>query len=90
MKVNMDLIPRYHDRRIKRLHEAHPEINLDVIRGDYFARLRGYGGMELFMPTSEGRTFEYDLALIFAVDESLPKRLERFISDVVYSLTNPQ
>ena len=43
----MSLSYWYHERRIKKLHEIHPEVGIDTIRGDYYARLRGYVGMEL-------------------------------------------
>ena len=79
---------KYHERRINRLHESHSMVDLETVRGDYYARLKGYGGMEIFMPTTDGRTFDYDLDLMCAVDESLSKRLEQFFSDVVYTVTN--
>ena len=78
----------YHERRIRELHDQHPKIDVGIIRGDYMARVRGYGGMGFFnaFPPDDGRTFEYDLALINAVDESFPKRVNRFVWTAIDTL----
>ncbi len=75
----MNLIQKYHEGRVRKLHDAHPNVDLNIIRGDYYIRLQGYTGMELFVPVTEGRTIDYDTDLIMAADWSLPARVKRFL-----------
>ena len=75
---------RYHEKRIGRLSEMHPEVSLSNVRADYHAYLENRG---FISAVGQGVVeLSYGLDVINMADSSLPERLMRGLDTIIRTL----
>ncbi|MCH7568664.1 MAG: hypothetical protein IIA87_04555 [Nanoarchaeota archaeon] len=83
----MGLRDWYHERRIRKLSEEHPEVDRDIIRADYYSLNSGHAGLILTASIRDSnRSPDYIIDVVSSVMENLPssfKRIALTLSDTL-------